>query len=456
VDSLAAARASFAVSLAFHIVFAAFGVGIPVLLCAAEGLGLWRHDAVWYSLARRWSKAFGILFVIGAVSGTTISFELGLLWPRFMAIAGGVIGLAFSLEGFTFFFEAIFLGIYLYGWDRLGPLAHWLATLPLVVSGAAGTWMVVSANAWMNAPAGFRLVDGKAVDINPLAAIFNPATPAEPLHMLIAAYQVTGFAVASVYAFALLQGRRGAYYRRGLFLGLLLASITAPLQAIAGDSAAVTVAKTQPLKLAAMEALFHTTTGAPETLFGIVNVSSGNTTFAIQIPQLLSFLAYRNFNATVAGLDAFPRADWPSYVPMVHWAFDIMVGLGGLMILLPLACWFGYFRYYRRGKPVPFGRWLLRALAITGPLSIVAMECGWIVTELGRQPWIIYHVMLVKDGVTTVSGLGITFYLFTAIYVILAVTLIGLLLRLSNDWSPSLRDKVAEGSSAPDSTSGGL
>ncbi len=435
-DSLAAARASFAVSLAFHIVFAALGVGMPLLLCVAEGLGLFRRDAVWYALARRWSKAVGILFVIGAVSGTTISFELGLLWPRFMAIASGVIGLAFTLEGFTFFLEAIFLGIYLYGWDRLSPMVHWLATWPLVLSGAAGTWLVVSANAWMNAPAGFKLVNGKVTDINPIAAIFNPATPAEPIHMLIAAYQVTGFGIAAVYAVALLQGRRSAYYRRGLFLGLLLATISAPLQAIAGDSAAVMVAKNQPVKLAAMEALFHSTAGAPETLFGFVNVATGKVTFALQIPRLLSFLAYRNFSATVAGLDAFPRSDWPTFVPIVHWAFDIMVGLGGLMILLPLLCWLGYFRYYRHGRQVPLGRWLLRGLAIMGPLSFVAMEAGWVVTEMGRQPWIIYNVMLVQNGVTTVSGLGITFFLFAGIYVLLAGTLIGFLMRLANDRNP--------------------
>ena len=454
-DSLAAARASFAVSLAFHIIFAAFGVGMPVLLCAAEGLGLWRHDPVWYQLARRWGKAVGILFVVGAVSGTTISFELGLLWPRFMAIASGVIGLAFTLEGFTFFLEAIFLGIYLYGWDRLTPMVHWLATLPLVLSGAAGTWLVVSANAWMNAPAGFKLVNGKLTDVNPLAAMFNPATPAEPIHMLIAAYQVTGFSVAAVYAVALLQGRRSVYYRRGLFLGLVLATITAPLQAIAGDSAAVMVAKNQPVKLAAMEALFHTTSGAPETIFGLVNVATEKVTFALQIPRLLSFLAYRNFNATVAGLDAFPHSDWPTFIPLVHWAFDIMVGLGGLMILLPLLCWLGYYRYYRRGRPVPQGRWLLRGLAIAGPLSIVAMEAGWVVTEMGRQPWIIYNVMLVKDGVTPVGGLGIFFFLFTGIYVLLAVTLIGFLRRLVNDRDSSELGEEPEASGTLESGSGG-
>jgi cytochrome d ubiquinol oxidase subunit I len=437
-DSLTAARASFAVSLAFHIIFAALGVGLPVLLCAAEGLGLWKRDATWYALARRWSKATGILFVVGAVSGTTISFELGLLWPRFMNIASGVIGLAFALEGFTFFLEAIFLGIYLYGWDRISPLAHWLCTLPLVFSGAAGTWMVVSANAWMNAPAGFKLVNGRATDINPIAAIFNPATPIEPLHMLVAAYQVTGFGVAAVYAFALLQGRRGAYYRRGLTLSLLLGTVMAPIQAVVGDSAAQNVAQIQPVKLAAMEALFNTTTGAPLTIMGIPDMATQQVYLAVRIPKLLSFLAYRDVNSTVQGLNAFPRSDWPSYVLMVHWAFDLMVGIGGLMILTALISWFVYFRYVRRNQPVPLRIWLLRGLAIMGPLSFVALEAGWIVTEGGRQPWVIYNIMRVEDGVTTTPGLGITLFLFIGIYLLLAVTLIALLLRLGRDKNPFL------------------
>ncbi|MGE5335372.1 MAG: cytochrome ubiquinol oxidase subunit I [Nitrososphaerota archaeon] len=426
-DTLTAARASFAVSLAFHIIFAALGVGLPVLLCLAEGLGLRRRDATWYALARRWGKAAGILFVIGAVSGTTLSFELGILWPRFMGFSTSVIGLPFAIEGFAFFTEAIFIGIYLYGWDRLTPFVHWLTTLPLVISGVLGTWMIVTANAWMNAPAGFRVVNGKAVDVNPLAAMGTLASPAEPVHMTLAALQVSSFGVASVYAVALLLGRRGAYYRRGLLLPLLVATIVAPLQAIAGDRAAVMVADTQPIKLAAMEGLFRTTAGAPLRILGYPDVVTGQTSFAIEIPRLLSLLAYHDPNATVRGLDAFPRSDWPTYIPGVHWAFDTMVGLGILMILVPAIFWF---LYYRRGRTIPMARWLLWILAALGPLSIVALECGWIVTEGGRQPWVINHVMLVRDGVTTAPGVGFFFFVFLGIYLLLAGLLIGLLLRL--------------------------
>lgn len=438
-DTLTAARAAFAVSLAFHIVFAALGVGLPVLLCLAEGLGLRYRDATWYALARRWGKAAGILFVIGAVSGTTLSFELGILWPRFMGFATSVIGLPFAIEGFAFFTEAIFIGIYLYGWDRLSPRAHWLSTLPLVVSGFLGTWMIVIVNAWMNYPAGFRVENGHPVDVNPLAAMGTLASPAEPIHMMLAALQVSSFGVAAIYAVALLLGRRGAYYRRGLLLPLLVGTIVAPLQAFAGDRAAEMVATTQPVKLAAMEGLFRTTVGAPLRILGYPDVATGQTSFALEVPRLLSFLAYHDFNAPVRGLDAFPRSDWPTYIPIVHWAFDVMVGLGGLMILLPLIFWVLYFRHART---LPTVRWVLWPLAALGPLAIVALEAGWIVTEGGRQPWVINHVMLVRDGVTTAPGVGFFFFVFLAIYLLLAAVLIGLLLRLGRQTPQVAEEQV--------------
>ncbi|HEX6543559.1 MAG TPA: cytochrome ubiquinol oxidase subunit I [Ktedonobacterales bacterium] len=442
-DTLTAARAAFAVSLAFHIVFAALGVGLPVLLCLAEGLGLLRRDATWYALARRWGRAAGILFVIGAVSGTTLSFELGILWPRFMAFSTSVIGLPFAIEGFAFFAEAIFIGIYLYGWDRLTPLAHWLCTLPLVISGFLGTWMIVIVNAWMNAPSGFREVNGHAVDVDPLRAMGTLASPAEPIHMMLAALQVSSFTVAAVYAFALVLGRRGAYYRRGLLLPMLVGTIVAPIQAFAGDRVAEMVTDTQPVKLAAMEGLFRTTASAPLHILGYPDVATGQLRFAIEIPWGLSLLARHDPNAVIQGLDAFPRSDWPSYIPVVHWAFDVMVGLGGLMILLPLIFWILYFR---RGRTLPMARWLLWTLAALGPLAIVALESGWIVTEGGRQPWVINHVMLVRDGVTSAPGVGFFFFVFLAIYLLLTAVLIWLLIRL---WRQTPQVKAEQAKPAP-------
>lgn len=428
-SNLIAARIEMATSLAFHIVFAALGVGFPVLLCAAEGLGLRTGDDGWYQLARKWGKAFGILFVVGAVSGTVLSFELGLLWPRFMAFAGGVIGLPFALEGFAFFLEAIFLGLYLYGWERLSPRIHWLTTIPLVIGGTASAWFVVTANSWMNTPAGFRVVNGRPVDVRPIGAMLNPGTPTETVHTILSCYQVTAFAVASIYAFALLRGHRTRYNRRGLLLGMLFGMIVAPVQALVGDASARMVAHNQPAKLAAMEALFHTTAGAPIRILGIVNPAAEQVTLALEIPHLLSILAFGDPNATVRGLDAFPQADWPN-VPVVHAAFDVMVGAGFLTILLPAAFWF---LFWRSGRHVPLGRWLLGLAVLTGPLTLIAMEAGWMVTEIGRQPWIIYNVMLVRNAVTPAPGVVVSLVVFIAIYVLLAATLIWLLLGLARE-----------------------
>lgn len=438
-SNLVAARIQMASSLAFHIVFAALGVGLPILLCVAEGLALRRHDTVWYALARKWGQAFGILFVIGAVSGTILSFELGLLWPRFMVVAGGVFGLPFALEGFAFFLEAIFLGLYLYGWDRLRPRTHWLTTILLAVSGTASAWFVVSANAWMNTPAGFRLVAGRPVDVNPIAAMLNPSTPTETVHTILSCYQVTAFAVASIYAWALLRGNRTRYNRRGLLLGMMLGMIVAPIQALVGDASARLVVDRQPAKLAAMEALFQTTRGAPVRVLGVALPQTQQVPFSIEILHLLSLLAYGDPNATVRGLDAFPRADWPN-VTMVHLAFDLMVGAGFLTILLPAAFWL---LFWRRGRHVPLSRWLLWLAVLTGPLTLIAMEAGWMVTEIGRQPWIIYHVMLVRDAVTPAPGVVVSLVVFTAMYVLLAMTLIWLLLRLARGKEPIHDERVS-------------
>jgi len=429
VSNLLAARASMGMTLAFHMIFAALGVGLPIMLCAAEGLGLWRRDATWYALARRWGKAAAILFVIGAVSGTALSFELGLLWPRFMAFSTSVIGLPFALEGFAFFIEAIFLGLYLYGWERLSPLAHWLCSIPIVIGGTASAFFVVTANAWMNSPTGFQVASGKVVKVDPIAAMFNASTPTETLHTILACYQVTGFAIAAIYAVAILRGKRDTYHRRGLLLGMLFGTVVAPLQAVVGDASAQTVAQVQPAKLAAMEALFQTTQGAPLRILGWPNPSTGQAPFSIEIPTLLSILAFRDPNATVKGLDAFPRDLWPD-PRIVHLCFDLMVGAGVLMILLP--AWF-WFLYWRHGKTIPDSRAFLLAAAATGPLGFIALEAGWMVTEIGRQPWIIYHVMYTRDGVSPAPGVGFLFFIFLVVYLLLAAALIGLLLRLARE-----------------------
>jgi cytochrome d ubiquinol oxidase subunit I len=413
-------------SLGFHIVFAVLGVGMPLLMAVAEGLGLWRRDEVWMRLARRWSSAFGILFAVGAVSGTVLSFELGLLWPRFMAFSGSIIGLPFSAEGFAFFIEAIFLGLYLYGWNRLRPLHHWLASLPVAVSGAASSVFVVMANAWMNTPSGFTLVGGRLATVDPLSAALNPSTPTETVHMLVSAYVVTGFVVAAVYAAGLLRGRTDAIHKRGLMLGMALAATAIVLAGITGDTSARFVYGAQPAKFAAMEGLYATVRGAPLHVGGIPSDSQHRVLFDIEIPFGLSLLAALDPNALVRGLDSYPPDQRPNPI-LVHLSFDTMVGLGIAVGLVALLFWL----VVLRRRVVPSHRLLLWALVLSGPASVVAMEAGWFVTEFGRQPWIVYGIMRTTDAATSAPALGATFVIFFAIYIALAVTCARLLLLLA-------------------------
>ncbi len=426
-DNVTLARATMGTSLGFHIVFAVLGVGMPLLMSAAEGLSLWRHDEAWMVLARRWSKAFGILFAVGAVSGTVLSFELGLLWPRFMAFSGGIFGLPFSAEGFAFFLEAIFLGLYLYGWNRLTPIQHWLTSIPIAISGAASSVFVVMANAWMNTPAGFRLgPDGKLAQVDPLAAALNPSTATEDPHMLVSAYVVTGFVVAAVYAAGLLRGRNDIFHRRGLAAGMVMAAVAIVLAGITGDSSARFIYEAQPAKFAAMEGIYQTQRGAPIHLGGIPSDSQHRVLYAIEIPKALSFLATFNPNAEVRGLDTFPAADRPNPV-LVHLSFDGMVGLGLFIGFVAAMFWF----LALRRRFVPTGRLLLLGLVAAGPASVIAMEAGWFVTEFGRQPWIVYGVMRTSEAATSAPALGPTFAIFIAIYAGLAITTGRLLLMLA-------------------------
>ena len=431
---LLAARAQMGTSLAFHIIFSALGVGLPLLLCIAEGLALFRKDKTWMMLTRRWARAAAILFAIGAVSGTILSFELGLLWPTYIKFAGAVVGLPFALEGFAFFLEAIFLGLYLYGWDRLSPRAHWLCSFPIWISGLASAWFIVSANSWMNTPAGFVIKNGKVVDINPIQAMLNPSTPYETIHMILACYVATGFAVAAVYAFAMLRGKRDDYYRKGLMLALAMGVIATPLQIISGDANARFLVDAQPAKLAAMEGVFQTQKGAPLEIGGLADPNTGKVIYALEIPRGLSILATFNPNTTIKGLDAFAPDDRPNPLP-VHSSFDGMVASGFFVLFVALLFWLLYFL---KKRTVPTNRLLLMGIVLAGPLSFLAIELGWMVTELGRQPWTIYGYLRTKDAVTTAPWLNISFLIFTLIYVLLAVALIRLLLGVASSPLPKV------------------
>ncbi len=442
-SDLLAARSQMAVSLAFHIIFAVIGIGMPLLMVVAERRWQTTGDTAYLELAKRWSKGTAILFAVGAVSGTILSFELGLLWPGFMEFAGPIIGMPFSLEGFAFFLEAIFLGIYLYGWNRISPRAHLWAGVLVAASGALSGIFVVIANAWMNAPTGFVLVDGRPVNIDPLAAMANPAAFSQTLHMTLAAYATTGFAVAGIHAALLLRQPQNRFHRAALTVALLVGAPAAILQPLSGDLSAKYVAWYQPAKLAAMESHFETAHGAPLVIGGWPDVEAGETRFGIEIPYALSFLAFGDPDAEVRGLDAVPREDWPN-VPFVHLSFQVMVALGTYMALASLwAAWLAF-----RKRELAENRRLLRLLVLGTPMGFIAVEAGWMVTEVGRQPWVIQGVLRTADAVTPMPGLVVPFLFFTLLYVALSVAVVWLLRRQIID-SPELpatrRPNLVEG-----------
>lgn len=429
-DNLLAARFQMAFSLGFHMIFAALGVGMPLLMLIAEGLWLRTKQPHYLKLAKTWAKATGLSFAVGAVSGTALSFELGLLWPQFMGFAGTAIGPAFTAEGFAFFVEAIFVGLYLYGWNRLSPLAHWLTGIPVAVAGAASSVLVVAANAWMQNPLGADLLRTNPAAADPSAILFgNPAWPVMAIHSTLSTYAATAFAVAGVYAWSALRGKRDALRRSALRIVLVVGTLAAALMPITGDHSAKYAARAQPAKLAAMEAQFQTESGAPLRIGGWPNPETGEVRYAIDLPKGLSFLAFGDFNAEVKGLDQFPREDWPN-VPVTHVSFQLMVAAGVLMLLAAAGYW--YVAWRRRGGELE-NSLLLRALIGASPLGFVALETGWMVTEIGRQPWILYGVMRTAEAVTPVPGVAWTMIGFVALYLLLGLTLVWLLRRLNHD-----------------------
>jgi cytochrome d ubiquinol oxidase subunit I len=377
---------------------------------------------VWLELAKRWAKGTAILFAVGAVSGTVLSFELGLLWPRFMVFAGPIIGIPFSLEGFAFFTEAIFLGIYLYGWERVTPTAHLLSGVVVALSGAASAIFVVTVNAWMNTPRGVTLANGQIAAVDPIAGMLNPSTFQQALHMVLAAYAATGIAVAGVHALMGLRGSTRPFHRAALTASLAIGAPAAVLQPISGDLSARTVAQTQPVKLAALEGQFETEVGAPVRIGGWPDVDARRTRFAIEIPRGLSLLAFHDPSAKVKGLSDFDRELWPPVLP-VHFGFQIMVGLGAVMAIV--AAW--SLVVLARGRDILANRNLMRALAVVTPFGFIATEAGWTVTEVGRQPWVVQGLMLTSDAVTPMPGVVVPMVLFTILYIGLAAIVVALI-----------------------------
>ena len=424
-SDLFAARTQMALSLGFHIVFAEIGIAMPLLMVLAEWRWHRTGDRVYLELAKRWAKGSAILFAVGAVSGTVLSFELGLLWPRFMEMAGPIIGIPFSLEGFAFFTEAIFLGVYLYGWDRISPRAHIAAGLIVAASGAASAVFVVMVNAFMNTPAGVVMQAGEIAQIDPIAGMFNPSTVQQALHMLLASYAATGFGVAGIHAAIILRRRDVAFHSHALTLALLIGAPAAMLQPLSGDLSARVVARWQPIKLAALEGQFETERGAPLRLGGWPDEDARRTRFAVEIPRGLSLLAFHDPSAEVKGLTAFRRELWPPIAP-VHLGFQVMVALGTAMALV--GAWAAL--VVLRKRRVIDQRLLLRALAISAPFGFIATEAGWTVTELGRQPWVVQGILRTADAVTPMPGLVVPMMVFTVLYIVLGAIVVTLMRTL--------------------------
>lgn len=427
-DDFLAARSQMALSLGFHIIFACIGMIMPFFMAIAHYIYLKSKKDYYRKLSVAWSKGVAIFFVTGAVSGTMLSFELGLLWPQFMLHAGPIFGMPFSLEGTAFFLEAIAIGFFLYGWGKFHPWFHWFTGVMVGLTGLASGILVVAANGWMNAPAGFDYIDGEFLNIDPMAAMFNDAWFTQALHMTLAAFVATGFAVAGIHALLLLRNPENRLHWSALKIALSIGAVAAILQPISGDISAKDVAERQPAKLAAMEAHFHTESYAPLIIGGIPDEKNRTVNYAIEIPGGLSFLAHGDFSAEVIGLDQIPADEHPP-VMVVHLAFQLMVACGMILMLTGLIWLFGLWRK----KDFIRSRWFLILLGCLTPLGFIAVEAGWVVTEVGRQPWIIYGIMRTVDGLTPMPGIVYSFWLYVFIYLSLSGIVTLLLIRQIKD-----------------------
>ncbi|MEO7212588.1 cytochrome ubiquinol oxidase subunit I [Mucilaginibacter sp.] len=423
-DNFMAARSQMALSLGFHIIFSCIGMVMPFFMAVSHFMYLKTHNPIYRNVTKAWSKGVAIFFATGAVSGTVLSFELGLLWPTFMKHAGPIFGMPFSLEGTAFFIEAIALGFFLYGWGRFNKWFHWFTGVVVGISGLASGILVVAANAWMNSPSGFDLVNGKYTNIDPIKAMFNPAWFSQALHMSVAAFAATGFAVAGVHALMILRKRNVDFHMRSFRIAAIFGVVAAILQPLSGDISAKMVAKQQPAKLAAMEAHFKTEPYSPLIIGGIPDVKKKKVDYALELPGILSFMVYDDFKTPVKGLDQIPLADQPP-IAVTHYAFQLMVGLGMAMMALGVI----YLIALAKKKSWFTKRWFLKLFIAATPLGFIAVEAGWTVTEVGRQPWIIQGVMRTADAVTPMPGIGYSFYLFTAVYFTLSIAVTFLLYR---------------------------
>jgi cytochrome d ubiquinol oxidase subunit I len=419
-----AARSQMALSLGFHIIYSCIGMVMPVFMAVSNYKWIKTRNPVYKNITQAWSKGVAIFFATGAVSGTMLSFELGLLWPKFMEHAGPIFGMPFSLEGVAFFVEAIALGFFLYGWDRFNKWFHWFTGVIVGLSGIVSGILVVSANAWMNSPAGFDYINGQYMNVDPIKAMFNDAWASEALHMTLAAFVATGFAVAGIHALMIYRKKNITFHTQAFKIAIIFGSVAAILQPFSGDLSAKGAARRQPAKSAAMEANFHTEAYSPLLIGGVPDTVNKTVNYGIELPGMLSFLVYDDFKTPVTGLDKIPQQDRPN-VPVTHYAFQLMVAIGLFLMLAGII----YFIALWKKRSWLWENWFLKLFIIATPLGFIAVEAGWTVTEVGRQPWIIQGIMRTSQAVTPMPGIQYSFYLFTFVYLTLSVAVVFLLSR---------------------------
>jgi cytochrome d ubiquinol oxidase subunit I len=429
-------RAQMATTLGFHIILACFGIALPSVVLLAEFIGLRRGNHTAMRLARRWSQAMGVLIAVGAVTGTVLSFEMGLLWPGLMRQYGSVLGVPFGVEGLFFFLEAIFAGIYLWGWRRLPGWAHWWSGVPIALSGIFGAMSVIAVNSWMNTPGGFTERNGRITSVDVWQVFFSRSAIYEMPHMILAAYMVVGFSVAAVYAVGILRGRLDRYHYTGFALGFVPAAVLTPFQIFVGDTAARAIAQDQPVKFAAMEYVVRTSRQVPEWLAGVY--VNGNVYAGIRVPYMDSLLVGFGPGTQVTGWDSVPPTDRPPVVWLIHLCFDAMVGLGFLLLLAGV--WAAWTWWRRRRWPRPRLFWALGA--VSGLAAVVAMESGWVVTEVGRQPWVVYQLLTTEAAATTNGGVLASLSIIIVVYGVLGAVTIAILLMLSRRWRRDDRDEA--------------
>lgn len=410
-------------TLSFHIIYATIGVGVPLMIMIAQWVGIRKNDEHYILLARRWARGFVITVAVGVVTGTAIGLQLSLLWPNFMELAGNVIALPLFMETFAFFFEAIFLGIYLYTWDRFeNQKKHLLLLIPVAIGAAFSAVFITIVNAFMNAPRGFDLVNGEMVNINPLLAMFNPAMPTKVAHVVATAFMTAAFVLAAIAAFRLIQGSTHVYHKKALYLTMKVGLVFALAAAVIGDFSGKYLAEYQPEKLAAAEWHFETEGDAPLILYGVLD--DGEVKYAIKIPFALSILAHNDPTAEVIGLDQFSPDEIPPLY--IHYLFDIMVSIGVWMVLLSGVFWIGT----KRNWKIVTTKWFRWLIVLGGPLSVIAIEAGWWMAEVGRQPWVLRGIMRTEDAATTSGQVSTMLVLFCALYLILGVGSIVVLRRM--------------------------